>query len=225
MKKRVLMLNLLLMAAVFVGNYFWHMHRSVELKTLCTCGVAVMGLINLIYARKAGEKNVKFQTLMFVGAVLSVGGDYFVTQIFVLGAALFALGHVFYYVGQQMRMPAKPLDLIISAVLFVGAAAFLLFCPLLSFSVPAFRWVCLVYALIISLMAGKAVSGVIRTPCGLTIALAAGSVLFFFSDLMLVFDWFIDLWSWTDEACMSTYYPAQCLLALSTFLAVENKEK
>lgn len=223
MKKRFLLINLLLMAAIFVGNYFWHLHRSVELKTICTCGVALMGLLNLIYAQKAGERSLNFHAIMLAGMILSVGGDWFVTQIFVLGAALFALGHVCYFVSQRALNPGHRLDWIFSGVLFAAAAIFLLVCPLLDFSVPAFRWVCMVYALIISLMVGKALSSAIRKPSAVTIALAAGSVLFFFSDLMLVFDWFIDLWSWTDEACMSTYYPAQCLLAFSTFLAVGKK--
>jgi len=51
------------------------------------------------------------------------------------------------------------------------------------------------------------------------------SILFFFSDLMLVFDWFIGLWSWTDHACMGTYYPALCFLALAMFLNTKNLKK
>ena len=44
------------------------------------------------------------------------------------------------------------------------------------------------------------------------------------SDLMLVFDWFIGLWSWTDHACMGTYYPALCLLAFSMCIRMlDNK--
>jgi hypothetical protein len=81
--------------------------------------------------------------------------------------------------------------------------------------------VCIVYAAIISTMLGKAVGNFLRERSGDSgvsgmIALASG--LFFFSDLMLVFDWFIGRWDWTSNACMGTYYPALCLLALSMFL-------
>ena len=67
-------------------------------------------------------------------------------------------------------------------------------------------------------MLGKAAGNFLRRRTFLYGVIAVGSLLFFFSDLMLVFDWFIGRWSWTDHACMGTYYPALCLLALSMCL-------
>ena len=99
----------------------------------------------------------------------------------------------------------------------------LLFCPLLTFDTAIFRVVCIAYALIISLMLGKAIGNFLREKSAVTAVIAVASVLFFFSDLMLVFDWFIGLWSWTDHACMGTYYPALCLLALSMFLKAKKE--
>ena len=63
-------------------------------------------------------------------------------------------------------------------------------------------------------MPGKAIGNLIPVPCLHTVTLAAAGGLFFFSDLMLVLDRFIGLWSRTDHACMGTYYPALCLLAV-----------
>ena len=101
---------------------------------------------------------------------------------------------------------------------------FLLFCPLLTFEVPIFRIVCIIYALIISTMLGKAIGNFVREKNAVNGTIAVASVLFFFSDLMLVFDWFIGLWSWTDHACMGTYYPALCLLAFSMCIRMlDNK--
>jgi uncharacterized membrane protein YhhN len=110
------------------------------------------------------------------------------------------------------------LDGIISGALFLGCLIFLLFCPWLTFDVPVFRVVCIVYAAIISTMLGKAVGNFLRERSGVSGIIALASGLFFFSDLMLVFDWFIGRWDWTSNACMGTYYPALCLLALSMFL-------
>ena len=84
--------------------------------------------------------------------------------------------------------------------------------------------VCLVYALIISLMVGKAVGNCIRTPSLLTVVILAGSILFFFSDLMLVFDWFADGGRISGLLCMGTYYPAECLLAISGLISVTAKK-
>ena len=41
---------------------------------------------------------------------------------------------------------------------------------------------------------------------------------------IIVFDWFISLWSWTDHARMGTYYLALCLLAFSMCIRMlDNK--
>lgn len=225
MKKVFLTINILLMIGIFIGNYFFITGGGLELKTACSCGFVLMGLFNLVYAIRSKHKHLKFHVLLAVGLILAMLGDVYVGSRFILGAALFACGHIFYWIAQCFLVKLKWPDFLISAVLFAGAGAFVLFCPLLSFSNPVFRWVCFVYALIISLMAGKAISDFFRKPCAVTAILAIGSILFFISDLMLVFDWFIGLWSWTDEVCMATYYPAQCLLAFSAFQAVKGKER
>lgn len=74
-------------------------------------------------------------------------------------------------------------------------------------------------------MLGKAVGNFLRDKSLLTGTIAVASALFFFSDLMLVFDWFIGLWSWTDHACMGAYYPALCLLAFAMILKQVNGKK
>jgi uncharacterized membrane protein YhhN len=106
-------------------------------------------------------------------------------------------------------------DLAIGGIIFVAAACFILFAPILHFSEGYMRIVCLVYALIISCMVGKAAGNFIRSRTLLTATLLAGCVLFFFSDLMLVFDWFAGGGRITGLLCMGTYYPAECLLAIS----------
>ena len=102
---------------------------------------------------------------------------------------------------------------------------FLLFCPLLNFEVAVFRIVCIVYSLIISKMLGKAIGNFVRERNFVNVTIAVASVLFFFSDLMLVLDWFIGLWRWTDNACMGTYYPALCFLALSMCIKTIKNNK
>ena len=160
---------------------------------------------------------------MSIGLILAFLGDVLIGYDFIVGAGTFALGHICFVVAycflQKMRKP----DYALGGALFLGCLIFLLFCPLLKFEIAVFRFVCIAYALIISTMLGKALGNFIheRTPVNGTIAIA--SCLFFFSDLMLVFDWFIGLWSWTDHACMGTYYPALCLLALSMFLKTAEK--
>ena len=110
-------------------------------------------------------------------------------------------------------------------IFFVPGTVFLLFSPLLTFDLPIFRIVCIIYALIISLMLGKAVGNFLLERSLNSMLIALASALFLFSDLMLVFDWFIGLWSWTDNACMGTYYPALSILAFSMIIQIIKKSE
>lgn len=229
MKKReklMLAVNIVIIAAIFVLNYFYQSNGfDFTLKCICSGSFALLGLINLGYALKTKQPNTKFFVGMCLGLALAFLGDVLIGYDFIVGAATFALGHVCFVIAYCLLRKLTWLDVAISGVLFAGAAAFLLFCPLLSFDVPVFKAVCVVYALIISLMLGKAIGNLLRERTAVALTVSVASALFFFSDLMLVFDWFIGLWDWTSEACMGTYYPALCLLAFSMLLKITEKSK
>ena len=218
-QKLLLAINGLVIATIFVINYFYQSNGfDFTLKCLCSGLFAALGFVNLGYALKTKQRNTKFYIGMSAGLVLAFLGDYLIGKDFIVGAATFALGHVCFVVAYCFMQKMQKYDYIFSGVLFLGCLIFLLFCPLLTFDVPLFRIVCIIYALIISTMLGKAIGNFVREKTLINGTIATASVLFFFSDLMLVFDWFIGLWSWTDHACMGTYYPALCLLALAMAL-------
>lgn len=225
-QKIMLAVNLSVIAAIFVLNYFYQsLGFDFTLKCICSGAFALLGLANLSYARKTGQPNLKFFVGMAAGLVLAFLGDVLIGYDFIVGAATFALGHVCFVVAYCLTQKLKAPDFAISGALFLGAAAFLLFFPFLVFEEPIFRVVCIVYALIISLMLGKATGNFFREKSPATGTIAVASLLFFFSDLMLVLDWFIGRWSWTDHACMGTYYPALCLLAFSMYLSTQRRTK
>lgn len=188
------------------------------LKCVCSGSFALLGVINLVYALVTGRRSTAFYVTMSPGLILAFPGDCLINKDFIIGAATFALGHICFVAAYCVLQPIRGTDCAVSGGIFAAAAVFLLFCPLLDFGQPVFKAVCLVYALIISAMLGKAVGNFLRRKSLYTAVIALASALFFFSDLMLVLDWFIGLWSWTDHACMGTYYPALCLLALSMLL-------
>ena len=113
-----------------------------------------------------------------------------------------------------------PRDLVIGGVIFIASAALLLCAPCFDFGSETFKWICVSYAFVISLMLGKAIANLICTPNAVTALIAAGSFLFFFSDLMLVFAWFGGFPGWTNNACMAAYYPALCTLAFSMYCKI-----
>ena len=223
-QKLMLTLNVCLITLICILNYFYQSNGfDFTLKCVCSGLFAALGVANLVYARKTKETHGKFYIFMALGLVFAFLGDYLIGYDFIVGAATFALGHVFFVIAYCFLQKMQKLDLTVSGALFACCLIFLLFCPLLSFDVPVFRIVCIVYALIISTMLGKAIGNFVREKNTFTGTIAAASSLFFFSDLMLVFDWFIGLWSWTDHACMGTYYPALCLLAFSMILKTLKK--
>ena len=225
-QKILLAVNLLIVSAILVLNYFYQSNGfDFTLKCVCSGLFAPLGVINLVCALTTKAENKKFYVGMSAGLILAFLGDYLIGKDFIIGAATFALGHVCFVVAYCFMQKMQKLDYIVSGVLFLGCLIFLLFCPLLTFEVPIFRIVCIVYALIISTMLGKAIGNFIREKNTVNGTIAVASVLFFFSDLMLVFDWFIGRWSWTDHACMGTYYPALCLIAFSMCIRMSESKK
>lgn len=219
--KTVLLCNILLIAANCVVNYFYQSNDyNFTLKCIGSALFVAIGVVNYIYATKTLGITDKFYKGMLTALVFCFLGDAFIHTSFVAGAGLFAVGHIclvyIYCIVQKLTKQ----DVIISSIPFICTAVFLLFFPLLQFDIPVFRYVCIAYASIISLMLGKAVGNYIKEKTTLNLILALAGVLFFFSDVMLVFSWFIGLWPWTFPMCMGTYYPALCMLAFSMFYKV-----
>jgi len=225
MKKIMLFVNGLVISAICVLNYFYQLN-GFDFTLKCTCSglFALLGFLNLGYALKEKRSDGKFHAAMTAGLLAAFLGDVLIGYDFIVGAAVFALGHICFVIAYCIRERFNARDIAPSAILFLGALIFLLFCPLLTFDVPVFKAVCIVYALIISVMLGKAIGNFVNDRNIVNGVIAAASALFFFSDLMLVFDWFIGRWSWTDHACMGTYYPALCLLAFSMYLRFVKEE-
>ena len=222
--KLMIAVNALVISAIFVLNYFYQINGfDFTLKCICSGSFALLGVMNLFYAYMTKQKDKKFYIGMALGLILAFLGDVLIGYDFIVGAATFALGHVCFVLAYCFMQRMEKLDYAISGILFAGCLIFLLFCPLLAFEVAIFRIVCIVYALIISTMLGKALGNFLREKNLVNGTIAVASILFFFSDLMLVFDWFIGLWNWTDHACMGTYYPALCFLALAMFLKTNKK--
>lgn len=224
--KMMLAVNAVIISAIFFLNYFYQRNGfDFTLKCICSGSFALLGVMNLCYAVVSKQGNKNFYVGMTLGLLLAFLGDVLIKYDFIVGAATFALGHICFVVAYCFTFRMRPLDYMLSGTLFLGCLIFLLFCPLLTFDVAIFRIVCIVYALIISTMLGKALGNYIREKSLVNGTIALASVLFFFSDLMLVFDWFIGLWGWTSNACMGTYYPALCLLALAMHMKTNSSSK
>ena len=232
MKKTFNILNLFLIIAVLVCDVCYIVFGGLWLKGLTSFLFVVIGITNLIFVfanKIEGQK--KFAVIMLIGLIFAMVGDVVINIVFVEGAALFAVGHVFYFVAYCVLEKFSIKDLIIASVIFVLSAAVILFVPIFDFGGMFMQIVCLAYALIISCMLGKAISNLTKKINALNILLVVGSVLFFLSDLMLLFDVFSNVGLWAIVLCLATYYPAQCFLAYAIKVEKEvaqnasNKDK
>ena len=133
-KKIFLVLNIIFLIAIVIGNILYFTVGGTKTETsLC---FATLGLINLAYAVLRKTKNIKVPVAMAVGLVLAMLGDITIDGNFVVGAGLFALGHIGFFVAYCLGGKFGKWDAILSTALFAGAGCFVLFSPILTFDVP-----------------------------------------------------------------------------------------
>ena len=150
LSKIIFGLNIALIIAVCVINVFYQRADFNDtLKFIASSCFAVQGLINLFYAYKTKQTNMKFFIIMAIGLIFAMAGDIAIEIVFVAGAGIFAIGHIWFIIAYCALNDFKWKDLIYGAVLFVGAALFILLFKGLKFNPGFMKWVCLVYALII----------------------------------------------------------------------------
>ena len=222
-KSWFLLANAILVLGIFVGDVCYITLGGLLAKALTSALFVVLGALNLTYVIISKNKDLKFPILMLVGLVFAMCGDIVLEVEFIVGAALFAIGHIFYFVAYCFLNKLRWLDLVIGAITFVPSVLFITLAPIFDFGGVLMEVVCVVYAVIISCMVGKAISNLIAVHSFQNLIIVLGSILFFFSDLMLLLHIFANLPRVVDILCLVTYYPAQCYLALSIFIH-KNKD-
>ncbi len=236
-KNYIYFINLALILLILIGDILYMTLDLAKLEhTLCkgitSALFVLLGLINLIYTFKREEINKKFSIIILLGLFFAMLGDIVLEINFMIGAILFAIGHIFFFVSYCFILPFKVMDLLIGIAIFVPAVLFITLAPLFNFGGVLMEVICVFYAVIISCMLGKAISNLIREKSKTNIVIFVGSLLFFFSDLMLLFEVFGKGGEVFSYLCLSTYYPAEILLALSILAififkktSVKNKNK
>lgn len=223
-KKFVIILNCILLALILAGDVLYIVFGDLWLKGLTSAFFVLLGVINLIYAIKNKSSKQKFSFILVIGLIFAMLGDIILNIHFISGAILFAVGHVFFFISYCFLQKFSWKDLLFGAIIFIPSVLVITLVPIFDFGGVLMEIVCVVYALIISLMVGKAISNLIRERNLLNLIIVLGSVLFFFSDLMLLLDVFANL-PVVGILCLATYYPAEFLLAHSIYIGTgENHD-
>ena len=203
MKKSLMVANAILLTCILILDVFYMIYGGTVLKGTTSLLFVLTGVINLNYCRK-NNTTLKFPIWMLI--LLNIN--------FPLGAAVFGIGHIIYLVAYSMLEKFNRRDLMFAAVIAIISLLIITFTPFLDFGDPFMKAVCCTYAVVISLMLGKAISNVLKENNPLNKLIAIGSILFFISDFMLMLDVFGNI-SEAGYLCLGTYYPAQFLLAFS----------
>lgn len=214
-KKIFFAASLILIVLIIIGDIFYVINGELWLKSITSAGFVLLGATCLTQTLMNKDENKKFPSIMIVGLFFAMLGDIILNIQFISGAALFAIGHVFYFVSYCFVMKFKWTDLIYGVIIFVASCLFITLAPIFDFEGVLMEVVCVIYALIISLMVGKSISNIVQIKDVRNIFIVVGSPFFFFSDLMLLLNKFADLGRVVSVLCLATYYPAQCVLALS----------
>ena len=221
MNKKMNLINILFFIATVIGGILYITIHTIPIKAVASFCFFLMSFFNLIYSKKKGGTNISFGIIMTLGLFVAMIADIFLEIEFIIGAALFALGHIFYFVSYCKLLKFKINDLVYAVFIFIVTGSLILFLPIFDFGDAVMQIVCVVYALIISLMVSKAISNYKRDKNRLSLVLAIGSVLFCFSDTMLLFNYFADTPRIINILCVTSYYIAQPVLAYGVCVSAD----
>ena len=223
-----IILTSLLALGVLVGDVFYILGSELLVKTIASAGFFLIGLINIFFSFKQNKENINFAMVMTIGLFFAMLGDILLELNFIIGAMFFAIGHVFYFVAYCVLVKFKWIDLVAGGAIATAGILFILLAPIFNIGV-VMKIVIIFYAIIISLMLGKAITNLIRQRSVINIVLLVGSFLFFFSDFMLLLCNFTTLAASLTEIfgvlCLASYYPAEIILAMSIFALPKIQEK
>ena len=224
--KKVVLINLALFLLTFsIDICFIMLGTPYIYKTIASVLFVITGIVNLIFVWKMEQRNKWFKYIMLAGLIFACLGDIVLIDYFIYGAILFAIGHVFFFASYCLLEKICWRDLFISVVIF-GVSLIVILVPKI-FTFGNMLPIVVIYALIISFMLGKSVSNLfVKKYQGGNFLIMLGSLLFFLSDLMLLFNVFADVSRAFDIACLILYYPAEIILATSIYYSnIKIEEK
>ena len=216
-------INIILPFFMLLSCIIYFFNYDIRLKALTASWFVVSGGVNLLYAVIC-RKKLLFPVFVFAGLALCMAGDIVLFKSFLPGAVLFVLGHIAYIASYSAVKKPSVTDLAFILPILLLSVLFVLFYPAFDYGSTVMTAVAAVYAAVISFMLGKALSNAFMHKTKANIFLLLGSILFFVSDIALAFNVFGGSPLWSDRVCMFTYFPGQCVIALSVYLYANSDE-
>lgn len=222
-EKKLHGLNIALMIGTVVCLVCYDILGGIWLKGLTSAWFVTLGMINLGYGLAQGIRH-PYLWLTALGLAFGLAADVLLGPAFIFGLLFFAAGHVLYLVGFFSLEPFRRQDLWYIIPIAAVSLYAVVGTPFIRVNDPVLLPLLLGYAVIIACMLGKAISNwrVLRTPSRFFVM--AGSILFWFSDLMLAVDMFGTPSRLTWILCSYSYWPAQAILAYAMFRFMQEQK-
>lgn len=221
---------------LFLSSYLAKADKAVYVtyKIIASGSFVLMNIFNILYSKFIFNKsyNKLFSYILLVAQIVVFIADIILEYNFMLGAIVFAVGHIVFLTSFINLKRFKLRDLIFMLLFSIPSVLVVVFYPYLA--AGDMFIVLIAYALIIGSMLGKAFSNTLSNlnrPLKWTIFV--GALMFFLSDMMLLFANFTDKNIISRETivlfkylCLFLYYPSNIVLALSSGISIitDNKQ-
>ena len=224
--KRCFFLGNIILLLLALNCLIYYDHRGhLWLKGVTSSWFVLIGAVNLIYAAIRKVKGWKFLALMELGLVLAATADVLLTVQFIVGVIVLALGHISCFAAFCNLKKFSYRDLYLALSIMAVSGLILVFTLSVHIYGNSMKILVGIYVVVISLMLGKAL-GNVRSKKSLSIVLmAAGAMLFWFSDLMLALNMFGNGGRLTSLLCLYTYWPGQYMIGFSVYFFVNEQLK
>lgn len=215
MKKTYLKGNVFILTLMLVSDVWYMFSGDLFAKTIASVMFLITGIVNFVYCIE-NKADLEFPRWMVMGLTFAMLADVILVLNFYIGAIVFAIAHIFYILSFCILEKINRKDLICGVGIFAFALSVIQLTPFLEFGSSLMKNICYAYALIISLMVGKAVSNLLKENNTTNMTIVIGSILFFISNLMFMFNEFGNILG-ASYLCLGTYYLGQFILAFSLF--------
>ena len=227
--KKQFVINIVLSWTVMIFAFLFLITGNLLAKTAASICFAAIGVMNFIITGKRLKEYRAFSLLILCGLFVAMSGDVVINYSFIVGAALFAVGHILFFAAQcklcRKEDRNRIRDIVCGISLFAVNMLIMFLAPI-EIRSETTTAVCAAYAAIISIMTGKAISNFIADKKPVFRLMLLGTVLFMVSDILLVLYVFMGRIVVIHYISISLYYISEIVLADSYLvLAKESADQ
>lgn len=221
--KKLFIINIIFLICAFSCLICYDILGGLWLKGVTSGWFVMLGFLNVLYVWNHKKTRRSFVFLIELGLFFGMCADILLGVNFISGILFFAVGHVAYLVAFFMLEKFQKRDILITLPFVVFSLYIVAGTSFIQIEDHILEKMLLGYACIIACMLGKAVSNLMSEKSKYRWLILVGSIMFWFSDIVLAIDMFGESSRLTWILCSYVYWPAQNIMAHSMFYINDKK--